>query len=142
MAFSSYLSAEPSIAAVQQAIREERRIGLLLQRAAEVADPAAVERITAGLETRSRRLNRKEREIVAFYEVGQAAAASDPVRPQQRAGGNAGVTSGARATDCREPRTQREPFLGSDPMLHQGLEHRWTLDNRGHLSSAVPGLRT
>ena len=68
MAFSSYPSAERSIAAVQQAVREERQIGLLMQRDAEVADPAAIERIMAGLEMRSRLLNPKEREIVASRE--------------------------------------------------------------------------
>jgi cell division protease FtsH len=36
----------------------------------------------AGLETRNHLLNPKEREIVAYHEMGQAPAASDPVRPQ------------------------------------------------------------
>ena len=49
-------------------MREERQISLLMQRDAEVADPAAIERIMAGLEMRSRLLNRKEREIVASRE--------------------------------------------------------------------------
>ena len=53
-----------------------------MERDAEVADPAAVERIMAGLETRSRLLNRKEREFVARHEMGQAPAASDLVRPR------------------------------------------------------------
>jgi hypothetical protein len=88
MASSSYACAERSIAAVQQAVREERQIGLLMQRDAEVADPAAVERIMAGLETRNRLLNPKECVIVAYHEMGQAPAASDPVRPQQRALGH------------------------------------------------------
>jgi ATP-dependent Lon protease len=41
--FPIALGRERSIAAAQQAVREERQIGLLMQRDAEVADPAAVD---------------------------------------------------------------------------------------------------
>jgi len=41
--FPIALERERSIAAAQQAVREERQIGLLMQRAAEAADPAAVD---------------------------------------------------------------------------------------------------
>src|SRR5215213_764841 len=41
--FPVALGRERSIAAAQQAVREERQIGLLMQRDAEVADPAAVD---------------------------------------------------------------------------------------------------
>jgi ATP-dependent Lon protease len=46
--FPIALGRERSIAAAQQAVREERQIGLLMQRDAEVADPAAVDLHRAG----------------------------------------------------------------------------------------------
>src|SRR5215218_10446951 len=48
-----------------------------------------------------------------------------------------------RATPFIPPRAsdpRMEAFLGSDPMLHQWLEHRWTQENRVHFSARCSGF--
>src|SRR5215218_8322251 len=48
-----------------------------------------------------------------------------------------------RATPFIPPRAsdpKMESFLGSDPMLHQWLEHRWTQENRQHFSARCSGF--
>ena len=98
-----------SIAAAQQAVRDQRQVGVLMQRAADVADPAAIDMHRMGTRRQHRALHHRAGRLASSRLPGRAAL------PGARISERLAVPGRARAADPRA----RYPHAGDRGAVRQ-----------------------